>query len=205
MTNKILELIADLNLNANETQKHLENVQVLTTSLLEEIERKKGIPMESSYKNAVIQASMLHDIGKASIPKPILYKEGLLSDSERMIVETHPLTGIYILKKILSRDDFINEHSEKDNEIIGNVILYHHEKWDGSGYPNGIKGKDIPLESRIITIVDIFDALTSERCYKKAWTVSDALAYLKEGKGTFFDPFLVECFIQMKEQERLTA
>lgn len=200
MTTKIMELISNLNLNENETAKHLDNVKLLTTSLLEEIERVQGSFIEASYKEAVIQASILHDIGKASIPKPILYKEGILNDHERMIVETHPLTGIYILKKLLNRDDFISEHSERDNQIIGNVILYHHEKWDGSGYPNGIKGKEIPLESRIISIVDVFDALTSERCYKKAWTEEEALEYLEDGKGTNFDPHLVNTFIKMKKR-----
>lgn len=199
MTEKILEAIQHLNLNARETKTHIKNVKKLVEQLLAAIQEESSYELTPSYQEAILNASILHDIGKAAIPKPILYKKGLLSETERMIVETHPITGMYILKKILEKIELVN--TTEENEVIANVILYHHERWDGAGYPNGLKGEEIPFESRLITIIDVYDALTSTRSYKEAWTEEDALVYLENEKEKMFDPKLVDHFLAMKKQK----
>lgn len=196
MVSKVLEALECFNLSETETKRHLLNIKELTEELLKGINENTQYKLTDSYKKSILNASMLHDIGKASIPKQILYKKGVLDENERMIVETHPITGIYLLKKVLEKVEL--SYSEEESEIITNIILYHHERWDGSGYPNGIKGEEIPLESRIVSIVDVFDALTSDRCYKKAWSVKEALKYLEEEKGKMFDPVIVDYFIKQK-------
>ena len=201
MNSDSLRVLKYLNLNAQETNTHLSNVVTLTTELLSYVEKKANYGIDYKYKASIINASLLHDIGKAAIPEKILYKRGALNENERMIIETHPLTGVYLLKKIVANGRLMKEKSFEENNILANVIMYHHERWDGKGYPNGIKGEEIPIESRVITIVDIYDALTSERCYKKAWTKEQALVYLKEEKGKIFDPELVSNFIEMMQKK----
>lgn len=113
---------------------------------------------------------------------------------ERKIIEMHPILGVDILNKI-SKDidmEFINKL-----DVAINIINYHHEKWDGSGYPYKLKGKNIPLEARIVAIVDVYDALISRRPYKDPWSKKEALTYIKEQKGKHFDPDIVDSFINM--------
>lgn len=196
MTQKILEIVDYFHLDVTETNTHLHNVKQLTARFLAQFPH-----LADDYKDAVLNASILHDIGKASIPTPILYKQGRLDETERMIVETHPITGSYLFTKVLTKIDSKQTPAEK--EIVKNVILYHHERWDGAGYPHGLKGEEIPLESRMITIIDVYDALTSERSYKKAWTSEKALAYIAKESGTMFDPTLVAQFIEMVQREKM--
>ncbi|MEK4531567.1 HD domain-containing phosphohydrolase [Solibacillus sp. FSL K6-1554] len=140
-------------------------------------------------------ASILHDIGKAGMPEGILYKPGALSIYERKIIEMHPLTGADILNK-MSKE--INYDFIKSMEVAENIILYHHEKWDGTGYPFQLKGEQIPLEARVVSIVDVlFDALTTCRPYKDSWPEGKALAFIDENKGKHFDPLIAETFISL--------
>jgi len=134
-------------------------------------------------------ASPMHDIGKIGIPDAILNKPGRLTEDEMEIMKTHAKLGFDMLK-----------HSDKALLGIAAKIAYeHHEKYDGSGYPNGLKGKNISIEGRITAIADVFDALGSERKYKKAWSDEDIFKLLIEGKGKHFDPELVDVFMQNKE------
>jgi len=138
-------------------------------------------------KDAVNQlriAGLIHDIGKISIDEKILNKPGSLSADERKDVERHPEIGWRLLSSA-------NEFSE-----LAQFVLNHHEKWDGSGYPNGIEGQKIPLESRIIAVADSYDAMTSERSYRKALCKEDAIKELRRCSGTQFDPEIVEVFIK---------
>ncbi|MGB1292226.1 MAG: DUF3369 domain-containing protein [Pseudoalteromonas sp.] len=131
-------------------------------------------------------ASPLHDIGKISIPDSILNKPGKLDAEEWKIMQTHAQIGYDILNK-------------SNNEILkcGSLIAYlHHEKWDGTGYPNQLKGEEIHITGRITALADVFDALGSERCYKKAWLMDDVIALIKEQRGKQFDPKLVDLFIE---------
>lgn len=133
----------------------------------------------------LLNAAPMHDVGKIGIPDAILQKNGKLTAEEWQIMRQHAQIGA----------DIIGEHDSTLLRLARSIALSHHEKWDGSGYPNGLKGEDIPLEGRIIAIADVFDALTSVRPYKPAWTVEDALELLRRESGRHFDPRLVELFM----------
>lgn len=142
------------------------------------------------YTDLIFHAAPMHDVGKIGIPEAILQKPGKLDDQEWAIMRTHPTIGCEI----------IGEHDDKLLSTAREVALSHHEKWDGSGYPQGLKGNDIPLSGRIIAVADVFDALTTKRPYKEAWPVEKAVTLLKEEKEKHFDPNLVDLFIENLEQ-----
>lgn len=130
-------------------------------------------------------AAPMHDIGKIGIPDKVLLKPGKLDDDEWQIMQRHAEYGA----------DIIGDHPSPLLQLAKEVAIYHHEKWNGKGYPNGLSGEAIPLSARIVAIADVFDALTSERPYKKAWTEERAIALLNEEAGEHFDPHLVPLFI----------
>jgi putative two-component system response regulator len=132
----------------------------------------------------ILNASPMHDVGKIGIPDYVLLKPGKLDPEEWEIMKTHVTIGADLLSGSVS----------PLMVMARNIALHHHEKWDGSGYPSGLKGKNITIEARICALCDVFDALTSVRPYKKAWPVEDAMAYIKEQKGKHFDPDLVDLF-----------
>jgi two-component system response regulator RpfG len=131
-------------------------------------------------------AAPMHDIGKVGIPDRILLKEGPLDEREMEIMKEHPVIGYEILKDSPSR--YITLGAE--------IALSHHEKYDGTGYPNGLKGEDIPLAGRIVAVADVYDALTTRRPYKDAWPIEDAVAYILNASGTHMDPDVVEAFLE---------
>ena len=137
------------------------------------------------------RGALLHDIGKIAIPDAILNKPGKLTEVEWGIVRQHPQKAFEILSGI----PFLQPAMD--------VPYYHHEKWDGSGYPHGLSGEQIPIGARIFALVDVWDALTSDRPYRKAWAVTDAVNYLREQAGKHFDPTLVEPFIQIVFQSSM--
>ncbi|MED5490725.1 response regulator [Halopseudomonas pachastrellae] len=133
----------------------------------------------------LLHAAPMHDVGKIGIPDAILQKPGKLDADEWAIMQQHPDIGARI----------IGEHDASMLQMARRIALGHHEKWDGSGYPAGLAGTDIPVEARIIAIADVFDALTSVRPYKRAWSVDEAVALIREQSGKHFDPHLVNCFL----------
>lgn len=149
-----------------------------------------AIGCSAAWADELLHASPMHDVGKIGIPDAVMLKPGPLTRSEWDIMRQHPLIGAEI----------IGEHDNSLLRMARNIALYHHEKWDGSGYPHGLRGHDIPLAARIVAIADVFDALTSERPYKRAWSVDEALAHLKAHSGTHFDPQLVPAFLALREQ-----
>lgn len=197
MTTVLLEALKGSNLNNSETKEHLNRVKVLTKKLIEIHNNRLRLNLDNDYVNLIIKSSSLHDLGKVSVPDNILYKKGILDDNERIIIETHPITGIYILKKLIYKEKI--PFTEKEMQVVGNVILYHHERWNGTGYPYGLKGNNIPFEARLLTLVDVYDAITSQRCYKEAWTIHEAFRFIESKKGEYFDPEIVESFMQMKK------
>ena len=133
----------------------------------------------------LLTAAPMHDIGKIGIPDHILRKNGPLSPEEWDVMRTHPRIGA----------DIIGEHPSSMLRLAREIALHHHEKWDGTGYPHKLQGEDIPLAARIVSIADVFDALTTARPYKHAWTVEDAVAQLQKDRGGHFDAHLVDLFV----------
>src|SRR5262249_49270240 len=131
------------------------------------------------------QGALLHDIGKMAVPDRILHKHGPLTDREKAIMRLHPINAYNMLYPIAYLRPALD------------IPYCHHEKWDGSGYPRGLKGGEIPLAARIFTIIDVWDALRSDRPYRKAWSVKKTVAYIQHQAGADFDPSLVKAFVEL--------
>src|SRR6056297_956435 len=151
----------------------------------------KKMNLERNFLNELILLSYLHDIGKISIPDAILTKPGKLEVKEWNIMKTHTKMGSDLIKKI------------PDLESISQGILCHHENWDGSGYPQGLSGKEIPLVSRIIRIVDSYDAMTTTRTYNIVKSKNEAVEEIKKSSGTMYDPEIVEVFLEVSKEDIL--
>lgn len=147
----------------------------------------REIGMSKMQRELLLAASPLHDIGKIAIPDSILLKPGKLNPHEREIMKTHTTIGSELLTG--SHSVFM--------KMAAQIALTHHEKWDGAGYPQGLKKNQIPLEGRICGLCDVFDALTSSRPYKKAWSFEEAVEEIKKQKSKHFDPYLLESFLKI--------
>jgi putative nucleotidyltransferase with HDIG domain len=167
-----------LELRDKETEGHSRRVTEMTTA----IARKLGLSTEEIKH--VYYGALLHDIGKMGIPDEILNKAGELTPAEQKIVDQHPVFAHELLKDI----GYLGKAIE--------IPYSHHEHWDGSGYPQGLKGEEIPLSARIFTVVDYWDALTSDRPYREAWSVEKAKQYLSDQSGKIFDPQIVRIFLE---------
>ena len=179
-----LEIVQRLGLAA----EYKDNETGLHVIRMSHFSRILGIAAGMSEVEAddLLHAAPMHDVGKIGIPDRILQKPGPLEPDEWKIMQSHVTIGAEI----------IGEHEGGMLALAAQIALTHHEKYDGSGYPNGLRGSDIPLVGRIVAIADVFDALTSKRPYKKAWTEQEALDFLREQKGRHFDPALVDLFIE---------
>ena len=167
--------------------------ELLTTGL-----RNNGYYREiltRDYIQNLIMAAPMHDIGKISIPDGVLQKPGKLNDEEYEIMKKHAEKGSEIIQ-----DTFGHLEDETYKEMAYNVTRYHHEKWDGTGYPEGKKGEEIPLCARIMAIADVFDAVSEKRCYRDALPLDECFRIIKDGNGTSFEPKLVEVFLSMRPQ-----
>lgn len=174
------------------TGGHIQRTEDYVKLLIEKMKRSdkfKHIP-EHYYKNVILAAPM-HDVGKIKIPDVILNKPARLSDSEFEVMKKHAEYGADILSKMLNRAE-----DEEYYDISLNIAKYHHEHYDGTGYPEGLKGDEIPLEARIMALADVYDALTSDRIYKKAYPRDMARNIIHDGLGTQFDPDLCELFLE---------
>lgn len=145
----------------------------------------KELHLKPEQLRAIVQGGLVHDVGKIKVPDEILNKPGKLTDEERALIEKHPVFGYDMCRNL----GFMKEEL--------NIIRSHHEKWDGSGYPDRLKGNEIPLHSRIMAVADVYDALTSERSYRKAWSHLETMKYMKENKGTHFDPLCIDAWEQL--------
>jgi HD-GYP domain-containing protein (c-di-GMP phosphodiesterase class II) len=168
-----------LELRDLETDGHTRRVGALTLRLTEHMQ----IPADQ--RASIQQGALLHDIGKLGIPDAVLLKPGSLTPREWKVMQQHPLYAYNILAPIVSLRESLD------------IPLYHHERWDGSGYPYGLAGEQIPLSARLFAVVDVYDALTSDRPYRSAWTRTQALEYLREQSGQQFDPRVVTHFLEM--------
>lgn len=170
-----------LDLRDDETQGHSKRVAELTELMAYET----GIPQEEVLH--IKRGAILHDIGKIGIPDSILLKNGPLSDAEWKVMKQHPRLGF----EMLSRIEYLKPALD--------IPYCHHEKWDGSGYPRGLKGEEIPLAARIFAIVDVWDALNSDRPYRSKWPSEKIKNYILEQSGIHFDPAIVQPFLKLAE------
>ncbi|MGB9899268.1 MAG: HD domain-containing phosphohydrolase [Pseudothermotoga sp.] len=173
-----------LDLRDKETEGHSERVTELTLK----IAKKMGISKEELVH--IKRGALLHDIGKMGIPDQILLKPGKLTEQEWEIMKKHPVYAY----QMLSRIEYLRPALD--------IPYCHHEKWDGSGYPRGLKGQEIPLSARIFAVADVYDALTSDRPYRKAWSKDEAVRYIKDQSGKHFDPKVVEVFLKIIEEDK---
>jgi two-component system response regulator RpfG len=153
----------------------------------------EGMYLSDDEVRMIELAAPLHDIGKIGVPDAILLKHGRLSEEEFAVMRGHPQIGFEILRDSQSR--FV--------QLSAAIALHHHERWDGSGYPSGMRGEEIPVAARIVSLADVYDALISERPYKKAWSHDEAVAYVREQSGKQFDPACVEAMFRDMTQVRL--
>jgi diguanylate cyclase (GGDEF)-like protein/putative nucleotidyltransferase with HDIG domain len=167
----------------HETAKHSE----ITVRYATEIAEALGLVREDV--ELIKQACILHDLGKIGISEQILSKKSKLTVEEFEEIKKHPQIGVDIIRPIYFLHNIIP------------IMLYHHEKWDGTGYPKGLKGDKIPIGARIVAVADVFQALTSERPYRQAYSQQEAINIIKEGSGTQFDPMIVELFLQLLERD----
>jgi len=174
-----------LELRDQETEGHTRRV----TDLTERLSRVIGVNDKDLIH--IRRGAILHDIGKMGIPDSILLKPGPLSDEEWEIMRRHPVYAFEMLVPVAFLKPALD------------IPHYHHEKWDGSGYPHGLKGEQIPLAARIFAIVDVWDALRSDRPYRKAWPDEKVLAYIQEQSGKHFDPQVMEVFLKVIENNKI--
>jgi methanogenic corrinoid protein MtbC1 len=164
-----------------DTGAHIERIGRFSVLLAEHI------GMDAEFCARLRHAAPLHDVGKVAIPDAILLKPGPLTPEERAIVETHAEEGHRLVRG----------SSSSILDMAATIALSHQEKWDGTGYPRGLKGEAIPIEGRIVAVADVFDALTSDRVYRKAFSVEDAVQMMREQRGRHFDPVLLDAFMEV--------
>jgi putative two-component system response regulator len=185
-----LDLLAQASdLRDHTTGTHIDRTTAYTRIIVNDLleNPRPGYRLTAEYGQDIVEAVKLHDLGKLAMPDNILLKPGKLTEDEFAVIRTHPIHGYKMLKNAISK-------MEEDTLLATalDITYSHHEKWDGSGYPCGISGEDIPLCARIAAIADVFDALTSVRPYKQAFEPEDALAIIYNDAGSHFDPCLVE-------------
>ena len=167
-----------LDLRDKETEGHSQRVTEMT------LQMAKALQLDGEEINHMRRGALLHDIGKLGVPDHILLKVDKLTDEEWLVMRKHPEFAYDMLRPIA----YLRESLD--------IPYCHHEKWDGTGYPQGLKGEQIPLAARIFAIVDVWDALISERPYRRAWSKPDALQYIREQSGKHFDPQVADIFLR---------
>lgn len=180
-----------------ETGAHLERLRIFCRVICEYLTEHDSYKetVNSTFIDCIYAASPLHDIGKVGIPDNILLKPGKLTETEWQIMQTHTMIGAHTLRAVADKhpgNSFIRMGIE--------IAEAHHEKWDGSGYPYGLKGEAIPLSARILALADVYDALTSVRCYKDAFSHQKSREIIVEGTGKHFDPGVVEAFLNSEDK-----
>ncbi|MDD3350408.1 MAG: HD-GYP domain-containing protein [Eubacteriales bacterium] len=176
-------IMATMYARSQETEEHAQRLGDISLRIGERL----GLPQNSLGELQIF--SMLHDLGKVGIDDRILNKPGALSQEEWAVMKTHPEIGWQIAMSV------------PELECISDCILYHHEKWDGTGYPHGKQGEEIPLLSRILAVADAYDAMTENRIYRSAMSKKSAIAEIEINAGTQFDPAIVEIFLDLMSED----
>ena len=201
LQNAVLSTVADLvEFRDKVTGGHIMRTQMFLKALVEGLMKGSEYPaykeeLSSWDLNSFLSSALLHDVGKIAISDIILDKPGKLTPEEFEIIKNHVTAGVDIIERIVG---ITEKHAFLDHALL--IAGTHHEKWDGSGYPIGLKGNNIPLEGRLMAVVDVYDALVSVRPYKKAFTHEEACVIIEEGAGTHFDPVLVDVFTKVKDE-----
>ena len=197
LQNSIVSVLADMVENRDKgTGGHIERTSVYIKILIKAME-ERGVYIEYMQGwdvESIVSSARMHDLGKISITDGIVNKPGKLTNDEYEKMKEHVMEGERIIDKIIARTG--------EEAFLRNAKLfagYHHERWDGNGYPRGLKEDEIPLQGRIMAIVDVYDALVSERSYKSAFTHEEAVKIIMENSGVHFDPKIVEVFLEVKE------
>lgn len=194
MQDGLIILMADMVENRDsDTGDHIQKTAEYVHIILRGLKRNEYYvdQLSPEYVEYVVKSAPLHDVGKIRISDAVLNKPGKLTPEEYEIMKTHATAGKEIIEKAISTVEGENYLTEALN-----MAAYHHERWDGKGYPEGLKGEEIPLSARVMAVADVFDALTSTRVYKPAFPLEEALKIIEEGKGTQFDPKCVEVFLE---------
>ena len=202
LQNGLILVLADMVESRDKcTGDHVRKTAAYTDIIMREL-RKEGVYTEQltdAFMNDVVNSAPLHDIGKIQVSDTILNKPGKLTEEEFEIMKTHTTAGAEVIKHA------INTVSEENSGYLKeamNLAHYHHEKWNGTGYPCGLKGEEIPLSARIMAVADVFDALVSKRSYKEGFPFEKAMSIIQEGSGSHFDPKIARAFINASDEVR---
>ena len=178
-----------------ESGAHVRHIRIITELLLRRLlEISSRYPITTEQQDMIPLASALHDIGKIGIDEKILNKPGRLTPEEFEVIKTHPMLGAKILH------DLDNFGEEPLLQTAYEIARWHHERWDGRGYPDGLKGDDIPISAQLVALADVYDALTSERCYKKAFSHEKAVQMIRNGECGAFNPLLLQCLTDTQDE-----
>jgi putative two-component system response regulator len=198
LQNNIVSVLADMVENRDKgTGGHIERTSIYIKILIEEM-RERGVYLDEIRNwdvEKIISSARMHDLGKISISDIIVNKPDKLTADEYELIKTHTIEGEMIIDEIISKTG--------EDEFLKSARLFagcHHERWDGKGYPRGLKGDSIPLQGRIMAIVDVYDALVSERPYKKAFSDEEAVQIIMDNAGVHYDPRIAEVFFTVKDQ-----
>ena len=183
----------------DDTGSHVKRIELYTYAILDNLSDEKSNMYPKELKESISFASLLHDTGKFLIPKEILNKPAKLSEEEFEVMKTHAEIGGKILIKA---NKTFKLKFKKDSyfKIASDIAYYHHEKWNGKGYPKGLQGENIPICARIVAIADVYDALRSKRSYKVSFSHSKSVDIIKNESGKAFDPKLVDIFLKNSEK-----
>ena len=204
MQNGLILVLADMVESRDQcTGDHVFKTAAYTEIILRQMQ-KDGFYAEQlseEYIDEVVRSAPLHDVGKIAVSDVILNKPGRLTDEEFRIMQSHTTEGGKIIEKAMA---LVDEDSGYLNEAK-NLALYHHEKWNGKGYPTGLKEEEIPLSARVMAVADVFDALVSRRSYKEPFTIEKALEIIRTDAGTHFDPLVAQAFLNAEDEVRRVA
>ena len=207
MQNGLIYVLADLVESRDKlTGDHIKKTAAYTKIITDQLKENGCYTdiLTDEYCENIVSSAPLHDIGKIVVPDAILNKPGKLTDEEFAIMKTHAAAGGEILRQALEAVSVSENDSGYLQEAI-RMASYHHEKWNGKGYPEGLAGEDIPLSARIMAVADVFDALVSKRCYKDGFPFEKAMSIIEESSGSHFDPNIAAAFIQASDRVREVA
>ena len=202
LQNGLILVLADMVESRDKcTGDHVRKTAAYTDIIMREL-KKEGVyadQLTDAFMYDVVNSAPLHDIGKIQVSDTILNKPGKLTDEEFEIMKTHTTAGAEVIQHAMNT---VSEENSGYLKEAMNLAHYHHEKWNGTGYPCGLKGEEIPLSARIMAVADVFDALVSKRSYKDGFPFEKAMSIIKEGAGSHFDPKIAQAFLNASDEVR---